>query len=50
MLCTGAGSVPLCILQLAVDFWMGGGEGGGGLSWRGRIRRVEGENKRGGAG
>ncbi len=49
---------PYSLLLISHKFWMGGGMGGWGVSgreargqsWRGRIRGVEGENKRGGAG
>ncbi len=44
---------PYSLMLISNKFWMGGGweVGGGdarGPSWRGRIRRVDGENKRGG--
>jgi hypothetical protein len=57
ILCTGASLYALySLLLIANKFWRGGGEWGvsggeaRGPSCRGRIRRVEGENKRGGAG
>jgi hypothetical protein len=54
---------PYSLLLISNKFWMGGGGSGRvrkslgshwgeamGLSWRGRIKGMEGENKRGGAG
>jgi hypothetical protein len=54
-LCTRASLyAPYSLLLISNKLWMrGGGVGGGeerGPSWSVRIRRVEGENKRGGAG
>jgi hypothetical protein len=46
ILCTGAFLyAPYSLLLISNKFWMGKGESGGearGLSWRGRIKRVEG--------
>jgi hypothetical protein len=49
-LCTGASLyAPSSLLLISSKFWMGGGVGGGearGPCWRGRVRGVEGANKR----
>ncbi len=54
ILCTGASLYAFySLLLISNKFWMGGGVSGAEArrpSWRGRIREVEGENKRGGAG